>query len=282
MANVVTGLAEQEQQVPDNNAAPDSFIDKWVARWPEWAVAQVFVPHARRQTLLAWAALQQELTDAAWGGQDPRPGEAKLGWWQEELQGWSRGLRRHPLGALLQGKANDWLVLANVLPLLRDSRERPADAAEALAQVEPVSRAFARIDAALDAALEASGAGATPHAGQGAEGNLLVIQQLLHARLLASGEAAVPLQELARAGQGNAATLWARRVPELQFVAQGRGGDTMSSDSGRGGPGSSLADIPRFRRVTATLARQRLQHGDVARPLPVWRALLATWRAARN
>lgn len=277
MAFAVTSLAEQEQRVPDNAAAPDSFIDKWLARWPEWAVAQVFVPQARRRALLAWAALQQELTDAAWGGQDPRPGEAKLGWWQEELQGWSRGLRRHPLGAVLQGQGGDWLVLANVLPALRDSRERPADAAEALAQIAPVARAFALVDAAL----EASMAGETLRGGRGAMGNPLVIQQLLHARLLASGEAAVPLQELARAGRGDAAALWAQRVPALPFVPHG-GSDTVPPDSGRDGPAGSLAAIPRFRRVTAALARQRLKHGDVARPLPAWRALLATWLAARN
>ena len=141
------------QSAPDITAAPDSFIDKWLARWPEWAVAQVFVPPAQRRTLLAWAALQQELTDAAWGGQDARPGEAKLGWWQEELLGWSRGLRRHPLGSVLQGQIEDWQILANVLPALRDSRERPADAAEAFAQVEVVARAFAGIDAALEAEL---------------------------------------------------------------------------------------------------------------------------------
>jgi hypothetical protein len=277
MASAVTSLAEQEQQVPDNAAAPDSFIDKWLTRWPEWAVAQVFVPQAQRRVLLAWAALQQELTDAAWGGQDARPGEAKLGWWQEELQGWSRGLRRHPLGAVLQGQAGDWLVLANVLPALRESRERPADAVAALAQIEPVARAFARVDAAI----EASMAGEALRAGHGAMGNPTVIHQLLHARLLASGEAAVPLQELARAGQGDAAALWAQRVPQLPFVPQGRR-DTVPPDSGRESPVVSLADIPRFRRVTAALARQRLEYGDVARPLPAWRALLTAWLAARN
>ena len=49
-------------------------------RWPEWHVAEVFVPRrAARTGASAWFALRQELTDAAWGGSDPRPGEAKLG-----------------------------------------------------------------------------------------------------------------------------------------------------------------------------------------------------------
>lgn len=265
------------QSAPDITAAPDSFIDKWLARWPEWAVAQVFVPQAQRRTLLAWAALQQELTDAAWGGQDARPGEAKLGWWQEELLGWSRGLRRHPLGSVLQGQIDDWQILANVLPALRDSRERPADAAEAFAQVEVVARAFAGIDAALEAALARN----APCAAHGLNGALLVRHQLLHARLVASGEGAVPLQELARAGQGDAVIMWARRVPALSPAPRG-GGDATAPDSAGRSAATTRADIPRFRRVTATLARQRLQQGDVARPLPAWRALWTTWQAARN
>lgn len=271
------GSDDHAQSAPDNTAAPDTYIDKWLARWPEWAVAQVFVPQAQRRTLLAWAALQQELTDAAWGGQDARPGAAKLGWWQEELQGWSRGLRRHPLGSVLQGQTGDWQMLANALPALRESRERPADAAEALAQIEVVARAFAGIDAALEAALARN----APCAAHGLNGARLVRHQLLHARLLASGEAAVPLQELARAGQGNAVRMWARRVPALSPARPG-GDDATAPDLAGRSLATTLADIPRFRRVTATLARQRLQQGDVARPLPAWRALWATWQAARN
>lgn len=271
------GSDDHDQSVPDNTAAPDTFIDKWLARWPEWAVAQVFVPQAQRRTLLAWAALQQELTDAAWGGDDPRPGEAKLGWWQEELQGWSRGLRRHPLGTVLQAGSGDWLSLANVLPALRESRERPVDAVEALAQIEVVARAFAWIDVAL----EATSSRETPAGMHGLNGALLVRHQLLHARLIASGEAAVPLQELARAGQGDALMLWARRVPELSLEPQGAGEGAPAGSAARS-PTATMADIPRFRRVTATLARQRLKHGDVSRPLSAWRTLWATWQAARN
>ena len=66
------------------------FIDKWLARWPEWRVAEAFLPARSRESLLAWASLRQELADAAWAGVDPRPGEAKLAWWAEELHGWAR------------------------------------------------------------------------------------------------------------------------------------------------------------------------------------------------
>lgn len=99
------------------------FVDKWRARWPEWALAMVFVPGDRQPLAEAWFTLLQELTDAAWGGGDPTPGLAKLAWWQEELGGWAKGARRHPLGALLQPQPAPWLQLGRALPDLRSLRD---------------------------------------------------------------------------------------------------------------------------------------------------------------
>jgi len=45
----------------DGPEALDAFIGKWRARWPEWSVAEVFVPSPDRSVALAWASLQQEL-----------------------------------------------------------------------------------------------------------------------------------------------------------------------------------------------------------------------------
>jgi hypothetical protein len=111
----------------DKSTALDSHVEKWRTRWPEWALAQAFVPVAQRQVVAAWFALVQELTDAAWGGTDPTPGLAKLAWWQEELSGWARGARRHPLGGVLQGRAAPWALLAQSLPSLQASRARPGE-----------------------------------------------------------------------------------------------------------------------------------------------------------
>ena len=94
----------------------DSFLDKWRLRWPEWRVAEAFVPAAARDTALAWMGLRQELADAAWAGVDPRPGEAKLGGWAEELLGWSKGARRHPLARVLQPRDAHHSTSPAVLP----------------------------------------------------------------------------------------------------------------------------------------------------------------------
>jgi hypothetical protein len=103
--------------------ALDDFLGKWRGRWPEWRIARVFVAEPQRVTAEAWFALLQEWTDAAWAGEDPTPGFAKLIWWQEELLGWSKGVRRHPLGRVLQKQPAPWATLATALPALQAVRE---------------------------------------------------------------------------------------------------------------------------------------------------------------
>ncbi|MBL8263338.1 MAG: phytoene/squalene synthase family protein [Xanthomonadaceae bacterium] len=130
----------------------DDFLDKWRGRWPEWRIAQVFVPEAHRPVVEAWFALLQEWTDAAWAGDDPTPGAAKLGWWSEELRGWSKGLRRHPLGRVLQKTPAPWTTVADALPILREVREplrawsSPDDARAAL---KALAEALSACEAAL-------------------------------------------------------------------------------------------------------------------------------------
>ncbi|MBW8850976.1 MAG: phytoene/squalene synthase family protein [Xanthomonadales bacterium] len=127
-------------------------LDKWRGRWPEWRIAQAFVPEAQRATAEAWFALLQEWTDAAWAGADPTPGFAKLAWWQEELRGWAKGARRHPLGRDLHRRPLPWDALAAALPALQAAREPLAadmrDAA-ALAALRPLAEAAAHGEAVL-------------------------------------------------------------------------------------------------------------------------------------
>lgn len=107
----------------------ESFLEKWRARWPEWGVAMAFIPREQRSLVAAWSCLLQELSDAAWGGGDPTPGLAKLAWWQEELRGWARGARRHPLGEALQRQQAPWEALGRALAVLPKTRA-PGSAGE--------------------------------------------------------------------------------------------------------------------------------------------------------
>lgn len=131
-----------------STAEHDGFINKWRVRWPEWQVAEVFLPRDSRKRWLAWFALRQELIDAAWAGADPRPGEAKLGWWIEELQGWAQGRRRHPLGLVLQSLPAPWAQLASCLPALATARGS-AEIAALRTTLAPVAAAIAMVDAVL-------------------------------------------------------------------------------------------------------------------------------------
>src|SRR5690554_1889107 len=141
----------------------DSFIDKWLQRWPEWSVAEAFVPMPQRRPAMAWFALLQELSDAAWGGSDPTPGLAKLAWWHEELEGWAKGARRHPLGGELQRLPAPWAALGRELNALPATRGQASE--QALAALSALASAVSACESALfpeDAGRQGPQADASP------------------------------------------------------------------------------------------------------------------------
>lgn len=236
--------------------AAAEFIDKWRARWPEWPVAEVFLPAAQRPLALTWMALLQELGDAAWGGEDARPGEAKLAWWQDELHGWSQARHRHPLGERLTGalpQSTSWQALATAIPALRDSRQRPRDAAEAVAALVPFAMAVAALESGLFAAPQALTSSSD------------VASALLASRLLWHPGDAAPLQVLAQAEQDQVRAAWATAL--------------LAS-----WPATTV--VARMRRLQAVLLRARLVQlaEGVAAPEPLsrWKTLWRVWRAARE
>lgn len=131
-----------------NSPSPrDSFLHEWRRQWPEWAVAERFLAPPQRELAVAWFALLQIWMDAAIGGQEPAPGLAKLAWWQEELRGWAKGARRHPLGELLQAQPANWSELADAMPALRERDALQSGAAWPLLQ--PLARQLAEAEVAL-------------------------------------------------------------------------------------------------------------------------------------
>ena len=232
-----------------DQAALEAFLDKWRARWPEWRIAEVFVPAGERATTLAWLALRQELADAAWEGADPLPGAAKLTWWNDELRGWTQGRRRHPLGLALQRVAAPWDALADALPVLEAAREAPLRAGEGLASLHATMAPFVVAGGAVSAALAADAE--RPAAPFGAD---------IPASALAASLAA--MRTLARDGDPDTSKAllgaWPRR------------------------PTGTRAD-----RIFAALARDRLRalpahegHRNLAPSH--WHVLWAAWRAGRS
>jgi hypothetical protein len=232
----------------------DSFVDKWRARWPEWQVAEVFLPASVRARLLAWFALRQELLDAAWAGADPRPGEAKLAWWAEELQGWSQGRRRHPLGITLHPLNAPWPRLAAALPALAAARERAVDLAEARETLMAFAATVADIDAVL------AGEPATPADAAG------IALQLLAQRAVHGDDSAVPLSVRARLGPDASAAGVARAWADELLQAWPPGQGTRAG------------------RIHAAVLRERLRRlaRDKAGPPSRWRSLALAWSAARG
>lgn len=225
------------------------FVQKWRGAWPEWAVAEVFLPAHVRPLADAWQALQFELTEAAWANEDPRPGQAKLGWWMEELHGWTRGMRRHPLATILQRTGAPWSALGAALPALAAARERPSDAAAAWSALHPAASAASDVERALFPAPDPSPDGAR-----------LVTACWLHARLARHPERAAPL-DLHALGPEQARERWRQDLQAAWPTAAG-------------------AAAPR--RLEAALALGRLRRGDASRPLGAWPALWTGWRAARD
>lgn len=250
-AGVAGHAMSDDSAVPASGDDIDGFVGKWRARWPEWPLAEVFVAPEHRPIALAWAALQQELLDAAWGGRDARPGELKLAWWMEELQGWTQGRRRHPLGRVLQRTVAPWALLAAVLPALGRSRERPLDADDAFASVRAVAEAAAAVEHTLFGGPEGA-----------ATSELIGATWLATRARSADDDAAVPLALLGRDGDGNRSRASWRAELRAHWPRDGR-------------------DAPRVRCLWAALARLRLAEPDDRVPRAP-RVLWQAWRAARN
>lgn len=229
-----------------DSAALDSFLEKWRARWPEWAVAEIFVAPARRDIAVAWFALLQEFDDVLNISGDPLPADAKLAWWSEELRGWADQRSRHPLGRRLEPIRAPWAQLAGALPTLTAARTRAADEAEAFAALAAIGDAVAAVEAEVLGRAPASRA---------------VIAQMLAARLADAGSAVVPGTGTAHADVGG----WA--------VALDKAWDRPRQGA-------------RERRILAAYARARLQRlarHDTAAALPGQaRLLFSGWRAARG
>lgn len=236
------------------SAALDGFLDKWRSRWPEWALAETFLPPPQRPLAVAWFALLQEFDDILNIAGDPLPADAKLAWWGEELRSWQSRRSRHPLGRVLEPVPAPWEQLSATLPGLLDARKMPADAADAYGKVEPFARAVTEVERALFG-------GSGPAADKG-DAVRVVATQVLAQRLAEAGTAALP------------------RVHEddREQPARGQWAQALLRDW------PARAGGPRPRRIWSALARARhaqrmqAQPRPIAAPSTLWRA----WRAGRG
>ncbi|AJC47818.1 squalene/phytoene synthase family protein [Xanthomonas sacchari] len=229
-----------------SSSALDAFLDKWRRRWPEWAVAEAFVPAPQRARTVAWFALLQEFDDILNIAGDPLPADAKLAWWGEELRSWAGQRSRHPLGRVLEPVAAPWAQLAEALPSLPQARAAAADTAHALERLEPFAQAVVAIERALfDVPVEGAA--------------LPVALQVLAQRLAEGGAATAPLA-LRGGDEAQQRQRWAQALLK---------------------PWPRRVRGPRARRILSALARARTAQQAAVTPRPpgqmatLWRAWLA-------
>ncbi|WP_045727810.1 phytoene synthase [Xanthomonas sp. GPE 39] len=226
-----------------SSSALEAFLDKWRRLWPEWAVAETFVPASQRARSVAWFALLQEFDDILNIAGDPLPADAKLAWWGEELRSWAGRRSRHPLGRVLEPVAAPWVQLADALLTLPDSRAAAADPAHALERLRPFADAVVAVERILFDPLTDGDPGP-------------VAAQVLAQRLAEAGIAALPMS-LRTGDEAQAQQRWAQAILQ-RWPRRVQGA--------------------RPRRILATLARARLaQRARASRTSPS--AMSTLWRA---
>ncbi len=235
-----------------DSAALDSFLDKWRARWPEWSVAEIFVPAERRERTVAWFALLQEFEDALNIAGDPLPADAKLAWWSEELRGWAAQRSRHPLGRRLEPIRAPWEALADAVATLASARLSAPDAEAAFASLQRFGEAVSAVEAGV--------LGRAPAPDR-------VVARTLASRLMDMGPTASPYRVGAQVGDDPQARLrpWAAELA--------RRGEAAPSGA-------------RERRMLGAFTAGRLkryaQAGGPMRLPSHARLLFTAWRAARG
>ncbi|ATS21562.1 phytoene synthase [Xanthomonas phaseoli pv. phaseoli] len=222
------------------SSALDSFLDKWATRWPEWSVAEPFVPEPHRRLAVAWFALLQEWEDIMNIAGDPLPADAKLAWWQQELRDWSSQRSRHPLGRVLEPVRAPWSQLADTLPAMQAARVQPQSLQQALSTLHAFAEAVVAAEAVLFARTQPGDATA-------------VAVQWLDARQRVAGDSAAPGGVVTAAWRTQLLQAWPRKV--------------------------ALARPHRVWSRLARLRLQRALSGRTAYPPPV-QQLWHSWRAA--
>lgn len=248
--------------VPAADAA-EHFVAKWHRREPEMALAEVFCAPPARARFRAWGAMVHELREAAFELSDPAVTLVKSQWWAEELMNLAQGRGRHPVSAALALPSLPWAALARALLEQAQFDARPSDPDQAVAQLQPLARALAEVEAGVFET-------------QAAPAEIIAVHLLLQrlpGGLMAPDQARLPLNLLARHGL------------TLPQVATGEG-DALLADwarelMARSPTASGTCLFRRLRRGFDQARLQRLAAGRGFDPPPAPATLFRAWRLAR-
>lgn len=267
----------------------DNTFDDYLARWrdaaPEHALAWLFLRADERTREVGLACLQQEWLKAIHEIGEAQVAAVKLGWWREEMQRAVAGEARHPLTQALFTDSRIRAVpeacwLAAVDAALLAIVARPAaDCTAQRAELAPLAKAFATLEARVAFGTDASDAVASIW-GIG----LLTTNLRALANEVEHGRSPLPMNLLARHGLTREATGEdgaAQKAAIRDYAGElGRG---LAEAAKIGAPLTLLRSVQLRGDLRALVAAATANDPMLALHAPHGglRDVLKTWRAAR-
>lgn len=261
-------------------------------------LAALFAPEAVRRHLLALYAFNLDVARVREVVHEPLPGEVRLAWWREVIEGDGRGaVEAHPVAAALMDTVVRFGLPRRSLVNLVDARifDLYDDAMPCLTDLEGYAGETAGALLQLSALVLAPGAAEAAADASGHGGVAIALTGLMRAFPIHAGrgQCYLPLDILARHGLDREAAVAGKASPGLKAVfadlrAEARhhlaqAGAALAAlppatRRALGAPYLTLALVPGDLKA---LARVRDPFGQVAGLAPVWRTF-ALWRAARR
>lgn len=259
-------------------------------------LAALFAPQDKRRHLLALYAFNLDVARVREMVREPLPGEVRLAWWREVIEGQGRGeVEGHPVAAALLDTAERFALPRQTLIALADARifDLYDDAMPSVADLEGYAGETASALLQLSALVLAPEAAAQAGDLSGHGGVAIAMAGLMRAFPIhaARGQCYVPLDLLARHGIGRDEAVAGTLTPELRAALadwRAEAGRHLSAAraaaerlKGRMAIAAPYLPLALVGGDLKALARVKDPFREVAGLSP-FRRQFAVWRAARR
>ena len=259
-------------------------------------LAALFAPEAARRHLFALAAFNVEVARVRDVAREALPGEVRLAWWREVIEGGGRGdVEGHPVAAALLDTITRFALPRASLAAIADARifDLYDDPMPRLGDLEGYAGETASALLQLSALVLAPAAAAQTGDASGHGGVALALTGLMRSFPIhaARGQCFLPLDLLARHGIGREAAVSGTVTPALLAALADLRGEALRHISAAGAAFAKVADraaiAPPFLPLAlvagdlAALAKVRDPFREMAGLSPL-RPQFGLWRAARR
>lgn len=262
----------------------ESFVEKRLAAEPEARLARALVGSTRAIGHEAYACLEHEWLELAFGVRDPAIAVAKLAWWRDELARYAAGKPQHPVLQALAGRGSDRpdATVGSSAAALEGALGAAAQLAvlESPGTVDDLLEPFRRY---ATAALPMLGAHDRETAPVEAYAAALATQQVRQwPRFARPDRAAVPLKLLATAGLNRAALVEPRHAAAAARVAALLASELEAALAATPRAAPLAARIVTARAVARRIAARPAEVLDGSLRAPPLRLIAALWRIGRR